>query len=168
MKRRRGVQLDPGSDAGAGAREVQVLLGQPLDGGAGGDAHRLRLPRPGAVGAVELRCGGRGEERPRRPARLHVEGEPVSAHEPARRMQDVDVAGAVSGIERGLHQNRPVVAVAGQDGTGAAPLECERQRALPRLHAGSSVSSTGGGASRWSIHAAMARRGSSPVRMAWP
>src|SRR5690606_29852156 len=88
------------------AAEQDRLLRQPLERRAVRDANGEILTARRSCASIELRCGGRRHERRGAGADRARDLEPVAADEPARRMEKIDVADAVAGIERTLDVER--------------------------------------------------------------
>ena len=131
----RGVafQLDRGGQLHLGPLEHDGVLGQPLQPCPGRHSQMLPLPGQASVAApVHLRGRRRGQQRMGAGRHLDRHLELVTGHQPAGRMQQVDVADAGSfGMKRPLHLQRPAVPPLHQRRASAPGGEAQGQLAVP-------------------------------------
>jgi hypothetical protein len=125
-------QLDAGDDVRPRAREVDVLLGQPVEAGAVADPAALVLLGEAVIAAVELAGGRRGDQRARAGGDLDVDLDPIAADQAAGGMDEVGVAGAVGlRVIRAQDAERAVVGEVGHHRARAGRHEAHRQRRPP-------------------------------------
>jgi hypothetical protein len=128
-------QVHARGDARVHAGEGNGRLRQPFELRALVDAQGLRQARAGAGAAVQLAGGRRGEQHAGALTRLHGDVEPVAAHHAARRVQQVDMTGAVRAfrMERPLHGKGAAVLAPGQHGALPLPGEAQVEARLPAV-----------------------------------
>jgi hypothetical protein len=129
---RSGRERDVGVDAGARAVVKDRLLRQPLDARSLVRPDRCALARFRADRAVPLGGRGRGEQNVRCGARIDIDDELVAARDPARRMDEDGVTDPIAfGIERLLHDERPVVTARCEHRPAPATLVAQRELRAP-------------------------------------
>src|SRR5690606_20463296 len=91
---------DLGRDPSNASAEQDRVEGEPLERRAGSDANEEILTARRPEASIKLRRGRRRDERRGAAIGRAREHEPIAAREAAGRMEHVDVADAVAGIER--------------------------------------------------------------------
>ncbi len=88
-------------------------------------------PRQRAVAAIELTGAGHGDERVAAGCKMDVDRQFIPADNATRRVEQVEVAGFLFGIERALYGERPDMAGRVKEGFFRGVTKLQSKRCLP-------------------------------------
>jgi len=128
---RAGSQAEAVFQAGTGAGEADIAVGQPFQGGTFGQMEMLLEHRNGAGAAVELGRAGHGQQRVAAGLQVHVEGQAITADHAARGVQHIHVARRAFRVKRALHQKRSEMTSRTNTGPITPLYEAQHQLGAP-------------------------------------